>query len=51
MLALSDARLPEFYEELMVSVLAAFRNVIMVCEGRNSLESVKVTWKLKKNIK
>lgn len=35
MLALSDASLPEFYEELLASVLAAF----MVCEGQ------KLTWK------
>lgn len=32
MLTLTNASFPEFYEELLASVLAAFRNVIIVCE-------------------
>lgn len=39
MLVLTDSWLTDFYAELLASVLAAFRSVIIVCEGE------KLTWK------
>ena len=39
MLALTDSRVTDFCEELLASLLAAFRSVIIVCEGE------KLTWK------